>query len=285
VGGALLAAGLFFVLFPLVESERAAGNRALWLMVPVGVAVLGGFLAWERFHRRRGLAPVVDLTLWRRRSYAVGVVLALLYFAGFTSIFFVLTLYLQVGLGYSALLAGLTTTPFAVGGAVGSWWGGRVVFRYGRALIVVGLLASAIGLLAADVVVDVVDSGVGLALALPLLVVGIGSGLVISPNQAITLSEVPVQGGGSAAGVLQTAQRIGSAVGIAAVTAVFFSGLERDGWAGALSRGLRLATLFILIGLVLALFDRKRPSRPGGLDTAPAFAELDARTSGVGPPA
>jgi EmrB/QacA subfamily drug resistance transporter len=260
VGICLLALGLFLVLFPVVESERASDRAALWLMVPAGIGVLAVFLMWERAHRLRGNEPVVDMTLWRRRSYAVGVSLALLYFAGFTSIFFVLTLYLQAGLGYSALLAGLTTTPFAAGGAVASSYGGRVVDRYGRAVVVAGLVFTIVGLVAADIVVDHVETRIGLALAVPLLFAGIGSGFVIAPNQTISLSEVPVRGGGSAAGVLQTAQRIGSAVGIATVTAVFFAGLDGGDWAGALSRGLRLAAAFVVVSLALALIDLRRPA-------------------------
>jgi EmrB/QacA subfamily drug resistance transporter len=259
MGVTLLGIGLFLLLLPIVESERARGQPWLWALLPIGLAVLTGFVAWERRHRRRGRAPLVDLGLWRQRSYAVGVVLALVYFAGFTSIFFVLTLFLQAGLGYSALLAGLATTPFAVGGAVASSYGGRLVTRYGRALVVVGLAATLVGLVAADIVVDLVDTNIGWALALPLLVAGIGSGLVITPNITVSLSEVPVAGGGSAAGVLQTAQRIGSAVGVAAVTAIFFAGLDGDGWAHALSRGLRLAAAFVGLALVLGLVDLRRP--------------------------
>jgi EmrB/QacA subfamily drug resistance transporter len=267
VGVGLLALGLLLVLFPVVESERAGANPALWLMIPAGIAVLAGFLFWERAHRLRGKEPVVDMTLWRRRSYAIGVSLGLLYFAGFTSIFFVLTLYLQAGLGYSALLAGLTTTPFAAGGAIASSYGGRIVHHYGRAVVVAGLVFTIVGLVAADLVVDHVHTRIGLALAVPLLLTGIGSGLVITPNLTITLSEVPVRGGGSASGVLQTAHRIGSAVGIASVTAVFFAGLDGGEWAVALSRGLRLAAAFVVISLGLALFDLRRQPAPG-LETA-----------------
>ena len=158
VGVALLATGLFLLLLPIVESERVGDQPWLWALLPAGLAVLAGFLAWERHHRRQGRAPLVDFELWHRRSYAVGVVLALLYYAGFTSIFFVLTLFLQSGLGYSALEAGLATTPFAVGGAVGAWYGGRLVTRHGRALVVIGLGVTVVGLVAADLVVDVVDS-------------------------------------------------------------------------------------------------------------------------------
>jgi MFS family permease len=95
------------------------------------------------------------------------------------------------------------------------------------------------------------------ATALPLLFAGLGSGFTISPNQAISLSEVPTSGGGSAAGVLQTGQRVGSALGIAVVGAVFFAALAgSDGdWASAFRRGLSVTTVFVVAALVLAGLD------------------------------
>ncbi|NED82065.1 multidrug efflux MFS transporter, partial [Streptomyces sp. SID11233] len=76
----------------------------------------------------------------------LGSSLGLLYFAGFTSIFFVSTLYLQSGLHYTALQAGLTLTPFALGSGLSAGIGGRLVDRLGRPLVVAGLLMVAIGL-------------------------------------------------------------------------------------------------------------------------------------------
>ena len=98
---------------------------------------------------------------------------------------------------------------------------------------------------------------VGWATLAPLLLAGIGSGFSISPNQAITLSEVPVSGGGSAAGVLQTGQRVGSSLGIAAVGAVFFSAVaSTDGdYAAAFRKALLVTTVFVVAALVLALVD------------------------------
>lgn len=91
----------------------------------------------------------------------------------------------------------------------------------------------------------------------PLLLAGLGSGLVIAPNQTLTLSQVPVRSAGSAGGTLQTGQRVGSAVGIAAVGAVFFAQLGHDGWATAYDHGLLVSVAFVLGALVLALGDLK----------------------------
>ena len=93
---------------------RSGRPRRSGCSLLAGLVVLAVFAAWERRYGRRH-QPVVDLSLFRRRSYALGALLGALYFAGFTAIFFILTLYLQNGLGYSALEAGLATTPFAAG--------------------------------------------------------------------------------------------------------------------------------------------------------------------------
>jgi hypothetical protein len=74
--------------------------------------------------------------------------------------------------------------------------------------------------------------------------------------------------------VLQTAQRVGSAVGVAAVTAVFFAGLDGGEWAHALSRGLRLATAFVALGLIMGLVDLRR--RPEPADAGAAEDEVAA---------
>jgi EmrB/QacA subfamily drug resistance transporter len=260
VGVLLLGVGVIGLMLPFVQDQQWHGD-AKWLLVPAALLVLAAFLAWERHHR----LPLLDLSLFRLRSYALGSLIALLYFAGFTSIFFIFTLYLQNGLHYSALLAGLAITPFALGSAAGSTVGGRMVSRFGRSLIAAGLILVAVGLAATFLTVRAVPgTHAALATAIPLLVGGIGSGLVISPNQAITLSEVPPEGGGSAAGVLQTGQRIGTAIGIAAVGAVFFTGVtaSHGDWAAAFRHGLLVVTAFVLIALCAAVADLIAGHRP-----------------------
>jgi EmrB/QacA subfamily drug resistance transporter len=199
VGVLLLGVGVILLLLPFVEQPwRGAGK---WLLIPTALIVLAVFVVWERWYARRR-EPVVDLSLFGRRSYALGATLILLYFAGFSAIFFIYTLYVQAGIGYTPLQAGLAMTPFALGSGIASMVGGRAVSKVGRPLVAGGLLLVIVGFVAVDVVVHMVPGPrVGLATALPLLVAGIGSGLVIAPNQTITLSEVPPNRGGAAGGL------------------------------------------------------------------------------------
>ncbi len=220
VGVLLLGLGVTVLLLPLIEAQtwRSPWRLALY---PLAAALLGTWALWERRYARRA-EPLVDLSLFARRSYSLGAGVGLVYFAGFTGIFFTFALFLQDGLGYSALATGLALTPFALGSAVTSFVGGRVVTRYGRPLVAGGLATVLVGLGLTYLAVQVApDASVGWATAAPLLLAGLGSGLVISPNVTLALSEVPVQRAGSAGGVLQTGQRLGAAAGIAVTGSVF----------------------------------------------------------------
>lgn len=254
LGEFLLGAGVLALLLPFVQSQQWHGAQK-WLLLPVALLLLAAFTGWESRCSGRGIQPVLNMALFRVRSYWLGCLLILLYFAGFTSIFFISTLYLQSGLHYTALLAGLAITPFALGSGATAALGGRLVSRFGRPLIAIGLTMVAVGLGGTALAVHMVPGrGAGWAMAGPLLLAGLGSGLVIAPNQTLTLSEVPVSMGGSAGGTLQTGQRVGSAVGIAAVGSVFFAQMA-DGWPTAYDHGLIVSVAFVVAALIAALAD------------------------------
>ena len=131
----------------------------------------------------------------------------------------------------------------------------------GRRLIAGGLTTVLVGLLGTWLAVrSQSGADVGLYTALPLLVAGLGGGFVISPNQTLSLSEVPVRRAGSAGGVLQTGQRIGSAAGIAITGSVFYSAVasSRD-FALAFRHGLVVIAAFVALALALAVADALTP--------------------------
>lgn len=245
VGVLLLGLAVIQILLPLIEQRH-------WYLLGTGILTLAGFVRWEL--RYPGV-PLADLQLFRRRSYALGTTLVLLYFGGFTANFFILTLYLQRGQHFTALEAGLAITPFALGSALAAFAGGRAVDRFGRPLVVAGLVTVIAGLVGTIVVLHTVASP--WALTAPLLLAGLGSGLVITPNQTLTLADVPVERAGSAAGVVQTAQRVGAAFGIAAIGAVFFARLAAasGNWAAAFEMALMVAIGLLVLALAAALTD------------------------------
>jgi EmrB/QacA subfamily drug resistance transporter len=277
-GVALLALGVFGVLFPAVQYDAAHDARLGLLLVPAA-AVLAGFALWERGPARRRGHPLIDTGLFRIRSYAAGLGLALLYFCGYTGMPLVLSLFLQEGLGYSPLASGLTASGYAVGFAVSAPVAGRLVPTLGRRLLV-GALAvfglGVVGLLIAALTApgSVADARVAWVLMPALLVAGFGGGAVITPNQALSLAEVDVAGGSTAGGMLQTAQRLGAAVGTAVLGAVFYAGAHHvtgtgaarsAGYGHAYAAALAVTLAFTAAALVLARYDaRHAASTPAG---------------------
>ncbi|MGA8115985.1 MAG: MFS transporter [Actinocatenispora sp.] len=251
LGVLLFTAAAALVLVPIVD----AGG--LWLLL-VPAALAGGLLVfWERHQHRAGRLPLIDSRLFRRRGYALGSALILMYFTGFTPLFFVLTVYLQTGKNYGPLAAGLATLPFAVGTACGSLFSGRVTNRLGRWVVVGGQLVVILGLLGAMLAV-LRHNGpdVGLWMAIPLFVGGVGGGFVIAPNQALSLAEIPVAQGSAAGGLLQTAQRLGAALGTAVVISVFFATLsDSHNYADAFVTGLTCSVVFVAVATALSAVD------------------------------
>jgi EmrB/QacA subfamily drug resistance transporter len=257
-GALLLGAGVVGVLWPLVSDQWATVDAAALV---AGLSLLVAFVVWERRLTTSGRTPMVRMDLFARPGYATGALLALVYFSGFTGVVFVLTLFFQAGLGYSALAAGIAITPFALGSAVSAAVGGRLVHRWGRRVVVAGILIVVAGLALTDAVVGAASGAVGWWTAAPLLIAGLGSGLVISPNQTVTLEHVPVSQAGAAGGVLQTGQRLGTAVGIAVVGALYFGGLRTGGPTLAASHGLRATVALTAVALVIGVVDLVQEAR------------------------
>jgi hypothetical protein len=126
-----------------------------------------------------------------------------------------------------------------------------------------------VGLLGVDLVLSLVEGpAAGWALALPLLVAGAGSGFVISPNITLTLADVPVERAGTAGGVLQTGQRMGTATGIALVGAVFFMAASGGDLQHAAAVALRVTLVTVLVALAASVVDlvRRRRAAASGRD-------------------
>ncbi|MGI6877519.1 MFS transporter [Microbacterium sp. gxy059] len=267
VGLALFGIVVVTLLVPFLFTTGSPDDEPArwWLLVPCGLFAIG-FVAWERRYAARGRAPLVPLRLFRVASWRNGTIIQTLYFAAMPSIFLLTALYLQSGLGLSAMHTGMVTIGFALLSALSSWYSGRLVARYGRALVIVGLLL-VLGCIGALVIVGrfASDEATPWIMVAVLTVGGLGGGCVISPNQTLTLAEIPPSEGGLAGSVGQLGQRVGNAIGAAIALSLFYStvighDVETEGSAvyhDAYGTGLLSAALFVTGAVAIALVDQQ----------------------------
>ncbi|GAA1607434.1 MFS transporter [Actinoplanes couchii] len=213
-GLALLATVTLGLLLPFVLPRAQ-------LALALAVAAFGVLLWWERRYARSGRTPVLMPELLRSRGFSLGTLSAMFQFGATLSANLVLILYLQDGLGWTPLQAALPMVPGALGFAIASSLSWRLLARYGRAGVVGALLGSVLATGATLLVVlTVPESRLVLALGLTQLLSGAANGLMLSPNQALTLAHAPAGAAGLAGAFLQVAQRISATLSTAAVTGI-----------------------------------------------------------------
>ncbi|GAA1222635.1 MFS transporter [Rhodoglobus aureus] len=275
VGIAIFGVTVLALMWPFLFTTGAPtddSNR--WWLLVLFVLAAAAFVSWERRYAAGGRAPLVPLKLFRISSFRNGTMLATAYFAAMPAMFLMTTLYLQLGLGLEPVFAGMVTIGFALTSALGSWRGGILVEHYGRSLVVVGLaiLLLGLGVLMAAAILTPPEI-TPFVMAAALLIGGTGGGLVISPNQTLTLHDIPPMEGGLAGSVGQLGQRIGTAIGTAVALSLFYSALynERnssesniDLYHHAYGTGMLATTLFFSIAMLIGVVDlgaRKRRAR------------------------
>lgn len=228
IGLLLLSGGLVAILVPLIEGQDQGWPVWTYLSLVGGVALVALFGAWEVMVAKQGKSPLVPPHLFSHAAFTGGVILALVYFAAFVSIFFTISILWQAGLGHTALESGVVSIPFALGSIVGASQSGKLAAKIGRTVLVIGAGMVAVGLIALWLVLLLVSPGdlTNWDLLVPLLVAGTGSGLFIAPNAQFIIATVDRQEAGAASGVIATMQRLGAAIGIAIIGSVFFGTLS-----------------------------------------------------------
>jgi EmrB/QacA subfamily drug resistance transporter len=224
VGVILVSAALLLLLYPLVQGRQLGWPGWTFVSMAASAPVFALFIWWEQVKTRRDGSPLVPLRLFSRREFSVGMAIAMTFFLGIASFGLVLTLFLQLGLGFTPLHAGLTFLPFSLGVLVSSGAAARLAPRFGRGVTMVGALIIAAGMAGLIVAVHHYGAAVTTWELVPGLVgAGLGLGAVIAPLADIVLDRVPHQDAGSASGVFNTGLQLGNSIGIAVIGVIFFA--------------------------------------------------------------
>ncbi|MBD2892369.1 putative MFS-type transporter EfpA [Actinomadura sp. RB99] len=265
-GAAAVTAGLGLAVYAIVQApERGWGSTSTVLQLGGAVLLLALFVAWQRIVR----GPLMPLSVWRTPNLAGANAAMALLGAAWIPMWYFLNLYLQQVLGYGAFPSGAALLPMtALMMVLMVGVTGRLIARFGtKPLIVTGLVVLAGGLL----VLSTIDASGGfLTDVLPgSLVSAVGMSLVFIPATMAAIGGVAPEQGGLASGIVNTTYQVGSAIGLAVMTAIATSqGAGKLGDLPSLTDGFQAAfigaAVVALAGAVLAVVTLRTPAAATG---------------------
>ena len=283
VGVALLTAVILAFMVPLVEGQTLGWPAWLWIPVAVGALLLAMFIAYSRRRMRRDGSALLPMPLFADRGFSAGIVTQATFQGALNAFTLPFIIYLQIGLGFDALTAGLNLLAFSLGAMVGTGVVIPLVARLGKVLVTAGSLILGGGVLwVFAVVAETGADFTGWAAVWPMLVSGLGLALLIIPLVDVALATVPVADAGAASGAYSTFQQLGAAAGVATSTTVFFS-MIGDDWSrehvlAALQASVWVAVAGFGIAALASLFLPGRAAVQAHLEQARLLAEADAET-------
>jgi EmrB/QacA subfamily drug resistance transporter len=279
LGATLITASLITATFGIVRTDTLGwGSVGVLVPLAVGIALLGAFVYVEA---RVASAPLVPLSIFRRRRLrAANLIVLLMYGANFPAWFFI-TLYLQQVLHYDAIEAGLAFLPMTGSIFLGSSLAPRAVARFGaQRVIAVAVLALAAGMLELS---GIAPGGtyVGNVL-LGALLTALGLGFSLVPATIVAMSGVPGSQAGLASGVLNTSRLMGGALGLAILSTLAAGRTRAEagvGVARALTDGFDRAfvvgTGFALVAVLVAVVSLRPGPEKLAVEPVP-IAEAEA---------
>ena len=216
VGAVLVTASMLLLIFTLVNTPDKGWGTGRTIGGLAGSAVLMvAFLVNEQ----RRAHPLVPLSIFRVKGLAAADATQMIAWAGFSSMFFFVTLYMQNVLGFTQLEAGLSYVPVSVGIGVGSTVATKMFMKTGtRPIIVGGSLLSAGGIMWLSRIP--VDGSYLTNLLAPLVIMGLGLGLLYAGVQTAANAGVPRDQAGLAAALITASFQLGSALGLAVFTGI-----------------------------------------------------------------
>ncbi|MGZ4472511.1 MAG: MFS transporter [Nocardioidaceae bacterium] len=281
VGAILSAAGLFFVVFGILQSSTygwfssrkdftigstvvipKGGISPVWLYFAIGALFLLWFFLHIRSVQNKGQDPLVAMRLFRNRTSNLGLTTQTIQWLTMQGSFFVISVFLQEVRGYNAIQTGLMLTPTTIGVLLAAGAAERLARRRSqRFLIRRGFAVTVLGLL---LVLALVREHSSIWTFIPgLFLVGAGIGVMLTSSVNVVQSAFPEKDQGDISGVSRSVSNLGSSLGVALAGSVLAAAALPDNGSFALS--LIIMTVIAMIGFVAALLIPK-----GAESTEPA---------------
>jgi EmrB/QacA subfamily drug resistance transporter len=226
VGVILATSGLFAIVFGLIEGQRYNWGQITSYVVTIPEVIGAGaflvvlFIIWERVQTE----PLVPLSLFEDRNFAVANWIAAAISFGMLSLFLPITIYLQSVRDFTALQAGLTLAPMPLTSMLVAPFAGRFADRIGgKYILMTGISVFAIGTASLTFVAG--PDSTWLNFLVPAIIAGAGMGMTFAPMTTVAMRNISPRMAGAASGVLNTTRQLGAAVGSAVVGALLQSHL------------------------------------------------------------
>lgn len=257
----LVGLALVAVIYPLIQGQTDGWPLWSFAMLAAGAVLLLAFLR----HERRSDSPLIEPTLLTNRTYLSGIAVALALFGAFGGLLLCVSLFGQLGEGWSPIHAALTLTPMVVGMILGMVGSSAAVGRLGRHLLQIGIVLIATG--AAELALSLTGARTASSwdLVPGLYCIGAGVGASIGQLFRFILTSVNMDEVGSASGVMEAAQQLSTALGVAVLGTIFFATFDHSlptdalrvtAWACLIP----LAAAFVLV-FRLPMHPREEPAR------------------------
>ncbi len=259
VGGLwLVGLALVAIIYPLIQGQTDGWPAWTFVLLAVGALLLFAFL---RYESRRTKDALIEASILRNRTFLSGIAIVLSLFGAFGGLLLCVSLYGQLGEGWSPIHAGLTLTPMVLGMMLGMGGSSAVAKRLGRHLLHVGLLLIAAGAVTLAMTLSGGQSASTWDLVPALVLIGAGAGACFGQLFTYILTSVSMREVGSASGVMEASQQLSTALGVAVLGTIFFSTFKHHVATDALriTAWASLVPLAAAVGFVFRLPKHARP--------------------------
>jgi len=248
VGLVLATTGLLGVVYALIEGRQQDWATWIWAVGAGGLLLLVAFVLQQVRRERTTGSALLPMRLFADRGFSAGLVTQGAFQGSLAGFALALTVYVQTGLGWSAVHAGLTLLPFSLGAFVGTGVSVPLGMKLGKVVMVVGAVLQSAATVWVLAVVHGQTDGLSTWDLMPALVVcGIGLGLLVVPLVDVALATIPTAEAGAASGTYGTVQQVGAALGVAITGTVFFGVVGTSYDAASLRSGL-IAACWVAAG-------------------------------------
>jgi EmrB/QacA subfamily drug resistance transporter len=219
-GVVLIGLSLVAIIYPLIQGQTEGWPAWMFGVLASGIALLVVFVGHER---RRLDNALIEPSLLTNRMYLSGIAVMVALFGAFGGLLLCVSLYGQLGEGWSPIHAGLTLTPLVIGLIVGMFLSGALVKTLGRHLLHIGIVLIAVGVTVMALMLSGIHSASTWDLVPGLLFVGAGVGTVLGQIIQFVIAAVSMSEVGSASGVMEASQQLSTVLGVAVLGTIFLA--------------------------------------------------------------